>query len=108
MGCWVTLTQHKCNLLPYEEERQGLLNPLLHLIVPEIKSAMITKLWKDIFQSWRNNKAFPCQRNNYTVDSAMPFRKNNDYDDTCTFRSSSRRVGRFRHYKTWVACMCSS
>lgn len=97
MGCWVTLTQQKCNLLPYEEERQGPLNPLLHLIVPEIKPAMIIKLWKDIFQSWRNNTAFPCQHNNCTVDPAIPFKINNGYNDyndkgTCTglFFSSSR------------------
>ena len=29
--------------VPYEEERQGLLNPLLHLIAPEIKPATIIK-----------------------------------------------------------------
>ena len=125
-GCWVTLTQQECNLLPYEEERQVPLNPLLHLIVPEIKPAMIIKLWKDIFQSWRNNTAFPCQHNNCTVDPAIPFKINNDYNDyndkgTCTglFCSSSRHsrwpflplgdysVGKLRHYKNlipWWLC----
>lgn len=34
---------HHYMQVPYEEERRGPLNPLLHLIVPKIKPATVTK-----------------------------------------------------------------